>query len=99
MQEDFERKKSLLEREIADTLLKAVSERTLDLKDLRATASEILLDFEKIASMEEMRVFVDTISKKWKFFENLGKIEQGAAQVDKEKAVIDKLSQYIKTLN
>lgn len=92
--------KNQLEKQVSDALWEAVGNGKIQLADVKPIAREILPAFLTITSQEQYQQFLENIQKKWDFFTTLSvknKYESPTAQT-KEKEVIDKLSQYIKTL-
>jgi hypothetical protein len=68
------------------------------MSEMRDAAKFIL---EKTRSITEADVpaFLKELSEKWTAFKNTEVVEGGKAVEDKEKEVIDKLSEYIKTMD
>lgn len=93
--------KNVLEKQVADTLWKAVSDGKIQVTDVQPIAREILPSFLTLTTRKQYTDFLERIQKKWSFFASLSvheKYDSSEAQT-KEKEVIDKLSQYIKTLS
>ena len=94
----FGEKKKTLEKEITENLFDAIEKNLIKLKDMRPIAGEILIDFEKINSMQEIPNFLEKLAKKRAFFQNLYLKYKAPVQGVKEKELIEKLSTYTQSL-
>jgi len=94
-----ENKKIILEKELTNSLFEAAKKSQITLADIKNIAQEILVDFEKIKSSQDLVAFFEKISKKWSFFSPLLLKYKGEGIKLEEKQVIDKLTSYIKKTN
>lgn len=96
---DFEKEKRKLNFLITDELLNAVKDKKIDLKNLRPTSYEVLLEVDKIQKSSDFIPVLEIISKKWNFLSGVLTKFKYENQSTNEKQVIDKLSSYIKNFN
>jgi len=96
---DFENIKKNLERDIAFELIAAVRDKKLEEFNLKSTAKEILNEFRKITSKDQLNSFLKIIVQKWPFLSSISIKAKFDNQTEKEKEVINKLSNYIKGFN
>ncbi len=92
-------KKDALEREITGALLDAVERHELPLAKLQLTAREVLDEFLKVNTIDDLTKFIDKAGRKWKYLSHLSLANKGQEVQTKEKEVMNKLSKYIKTLH
>lgn len=96
---DFEKEKRKLNFLITDELLNAVKDKKIDIKNLRPTSYEVLLEVDKIQKISDFSPILEIISKKWPYLSGVLTKFKYENQSTNEKQVIEKLSKYIKNIN
>jgi hypothetical protein len=61
----------MIEKEIVSTLFDAAIHEVILTEQVRPIARELLHDFEQLHTFDQAMIFLETISKKWSFFEPL----------------------------
>lgn len=90
-----------LKNEVKANLLQAIisglEKKTLSLAQMKATASYILDNIEKIKNYSQFMIFMNDLNNKWSVFKDTYKIYSNRFYQEKEKEVINKLQGFIKT--
>ena len=96
---DFENIKKNLERDIAFELIAAIRDKKLEVANLIQTSNDILNEFNKITTFDQVFSILKVITQRWPFLSGISTKFKYENHSNKEKDVIDKLSNYIKKFN
>lgn len=88
-----------VKRKLVDALVNGLRTEKLSLKDMKISSNFILDKIDLIKNLSQLIVFLDELSQKWPVFSEVLKFYKFSLSEEKEKEVIDKLSQYIKHLS
>ncbi len=92
-----EQKKSKILKSVAQLLIDAYGGGKISYFEMKKAASYILDHFDEVQSNEGLFFFLENLSAYWQIFRNVLILEEQGKKSIKEKEVIQKLSQYIKS--
>lgn len=90
--------KKEVEKFLVDKILNGLAVEQIDLKEMKAAANDILDNIEGIKTYDQFLHFLEFLKNKHPIVTDVYNLYKNRFHQDKEKEVIDKLSDYIKNI-
>ena len=91
--------KKEVKKKLADTLVLGIRTKKLSLKEMKSSAIYILDNIDLVHNYSQLIVFLDNLKMQWPVYSNIYTTYSSVLAKQKEEAVINRLSSYIKTLS
>lgn len=96
---DIEVMKKEVKKKLADALVLGIRTKKLSLKEMKSSAIYILDNIDLVHDYSQLIVFLDNLKMQWPVYSNIYTTYSSVLAKQKEEAVINRLSSYIKTLS
>lgn len=96
---DIAAKKEEIQNFLVNALINAYESKDVDYFETKKISTYILKNIQRVASQQELLVFLKNLVDQWNIFESILKAEEKKATNPEEAQLVAKLSDYIKSFN